>query len=321
MSSHTQQWNGNSYSLNTGANGLERLDIVVRLAEEFGIKLILTFTNNWNDFGGEQSRINGELTAGMDMYLQQITGDSTYHSDFYVNPSVIQSYEAYVNSVVQRYKNSAAIFAWELANEPRSGGYPSTARPGFTADDLTKWVADRAAFVKSIDPNHMVAVGDEGYFNWKNSTDYIYDGDSGGDFEGTLRLPNIDFGTFHLYPEPWGKTFDWGNEYIQQHANAMNEIGKPVILEEFNTEHYADQKTILPQWIDKAIAAGLPGIMPWHLGAEGLDTSVSLNENSVGVLTDPCRDPASGPAPAPTAWTFTRTRPTCGPCSRSSATR
>ena len=37
-----------SVSVNTGPNGLQRLDSVVKIAEEEGIFLILSLTNNWN---------------------------------------------------------------------------------------------------------------------------------------------------------------------------------------------------------------------------------------------------------------------------------
>lgn len=43
-----------------------------------------------------------------------------------------------------------------------------------------------------------LASSDEGYYNWPSiSTDYIYDGGSGLDFEANLKLTDIDFGTFH----------------------------------------------------------------------------------------------------------------------------
>jgi mannan endo-1,4-beta-mannosidase len=43
------------------------------------------------------------------------------------------------------------------------------------------------------------------------------------DFEANLKLSNIDFGTFHLYPEAWGETpaEEWGLGYIQAHINSM----------------------------------------------------------------------------------------------------
>ncbi|KAK6429303.1 hypothetical protein LTR95_014549, partial [Oleoguttula sp. CCFEE 5521] len=39
-------------SINTGANGLQRLDYVVASAQAHGIKLIVNFVNNWTDYGG-----------------------------------------------------------------------------------------------------------------------------------------------------------------------------------------------------------------------------------------------------------------------------
>lgn len=55
--------------------------------------------------------------------------------------------------------------------------------------------------------NAVVAdiISDEGYYAWSGSTDYIYDGDSGMDFDNNLLISNIDFGTFHLYRESLGQ--------------------------------------------------------------------------------------------------------------------
>lgn len=39
---------------NDGPNGLQRLDRTIFLASRYGIKLILTLTNNWKDFGGKE---------------------------------------------------------------------------------------------------------------------------------------------------------------------------------------------------------------------------------------------------------------------------
>ena len=64
---------------------------------------------------------------------------------------------------------------------------------------------------------------DEGYYNWKNSTDNIYDGGSGEAFEADLLIETIDFGTFHLCPQQWAEmpVDQWGLDYIQQHINSQ----------------------------------------------------------------------------------------------------
>lgn len=41
----------NPVAINTGANGLQRLDATVRAAEKYGIKLIIPFVNWFNEVG------------------------------------------------------------------------------------------------------------------------------------------------------------------------------------------------------------------------------------------------------------------------------
>jgi endo-1,4-beta-mannosidase len=53
-------------------------------------------------------------------YIQQIAGSSAKHDAFYNNAQIVTAYKKYINFFVNRYKNSPAIFAWELMNEPRT---------------------------------------------------------------------------------------------------------------------------------------------------------------------------------------------------------
>ena len=74
-----------------------------------------------------------------------------------------------------------------------------------------------SAFIKSIDSNHLVAVGDEGFFNQPTNPSYPYQyvpsvlvtrlrltlhyrGSEGVDFDANLAVSTIDFGTFHVSP-------------------------------------------------------------------------------------------------------------------------
>lgn len=47
--------------------------------------------------------------------------------------------------------------AWELMNEPRCSG-------DFSGSKLQHWIDRTAEFLKSVDPNHLVTVGTEGFF-------------------------------------------------------------------------------------------------------------------------------------------------------------
>lgn len=93
--------------------------------------------------------------------------------------------------------------------------------------------------IKSIDSNHMVSVGDEGFFN--RGGDWTYNGGegkiycyyctvcssnlSGGDFDAFIAAPNIDYGTFHIYIQDWGKDDTWGQQWIADHIASTNSAG------------------------------------------------------------------------------------------------
>lgn len=98
------------------------------------------------------------------------------------------------------------IKAWELANEPRCGGSSTTASSTCTVSTITTWASTMSAYIKSIDSNHLVALGDEGFFNDPGNAIYVYQGSLGIDFVANLAISTLDFGTFHLYPDSWGES-------------------------------------------------------------------------------------------------------------------
>jgi mannan endo-1,4-beta-mannosidase len=138
--------------------------------------------------------------------------------------------------MVTRYRNSPAIMAWELGNEPRCGadGVRNLPRSpaGCTPDLLTSWIDEMSTYIKRLDRNHLVTWGGEGGFNYE-SDDWAYNGSDGGDFEEELRLRNVDFGVFHSYPDWWSKTVQWTDQWIRDHARVARKVGKPVVHEEY----------------------------------------------------------------------------------------
>src|SRR3569833_213007 len=166
--------------INTGADGLQRRDYVVSSAEKHGIKLIINFVNNWSDYGG------------MPAYVTAFGGTK---EGWYTNSKAQSQYRAYIKAVVSRYTNSSALFAWELANEPRC--------KGCSTDVIFNWATDVSKYIKSLDPNHMVTLGDEGFGlpGGDSSTSYPYGTSEGVDFVKNLGIATLDFGTFHMYPQ------------------------------------------------------------------------------------------------------------------------
>ncbi|KAJ5425363.1 Glycoside hydrolase superfamily [Penicillium sp. CMV-2018d] len=252
---HHDQSTGTT-TINTGANGLQRLDYVVSAAEKYGIKLIIPFVNNWNDYGG------------MNAYINAYGGSKV---DWFTNTKIQGVYQAYIKAVVSRYKDSPAIFAWELANEARC--------QGCSTDVIYNWVKTTAAYIKSLDANHMVTTGEEGMgLTIGSDNSYPYTTYEGNDFAKTLSIPDIDFGTFHLYVADWGiSNNSWGNGWIESHAAACKAAGKPCLFEEYGIKdnHCSDSL----QWQDTCLATtGMAGDMFWQYGQQ-LSTGPSPNDH------------------------------------------
>ncbi|KAF7916876.1 hypothetical protein BELL_0168g00240 [Botrytis elliptica] len=231
---------GQSPVINTGANGLQRLDYVVQSAQAHGISLIINFVNNWNDYGGMQAY-------------------ATYYgislTDWYTNAAAQAQYKAYIAAVVARYKTNTAVFAWELANEPRCTGCATSV--------ITNWATSISQYIKSLDPNHMVTVGDEGFgLTVANDTSYPFTAGPGTWFTDLLAIPTIDFATIHLYPGSWGEVDSWGSSWISSHANVTAAAGKPLVLEEYGSPTHLNE---LP-WQGTVLDTATAGSMYWQYG-------------------------------------------------------
>ncbi len=189
--------------VNYGDDGLQRLDYVVSQAEKLGLKLVIPFVNNWPDYGG--------FALYASIYGAQ--------PNFYENKKSQEVYRDYIKVIVSRYRNSSAIFAWQLCNEPRCSACNTSV--------IYKWATDTSKYIKSLDPNHMVSLGDEGWFALSSgysdedgTSSHAYSGGNGVDFVANLNISTLDYHTFHLYPSWWNYPFSWGNHWIRQHADA-----------------------------------------------------------------------------------------------------
>ncbi|EQB50640.1 hypothetical protein CGLO_09896 [Colletotrichum gloeosporioides Cg-14] len=228
--------------INTGANGLQRLDAVVSAAERKGVKLIINFVNFWDDYGG------------FNAYVKAFGGSK---ESWYTNAAAQAQYQAYVRAVVNRYKSSSAIFAWELANEPRC--------KACSTDVIYKWAESTSKFVKSLDSNHMVTLGDEG-MGLPGDGSYPYQYGEGTDFVKNLGIKTLDFGTFHMYPDHWGVDLKtWSPGWIKSHGEACAKAGKPCLFEEYGS--LSDHCNIEKAWQQVSrTASGLGADLFWQWG-------------------------------------------------------
>lgn len=241
--------------INEGKDGLQKLDYALYQAEKHGIKLLITFTNYWDAFGGMGQYIKWAQELG-------ITG--LKKDDFYTNETLKGWYKDYVNGLLnhtnpytgRKLKDEPSVFAWELANEPRCNTDAQC-----KDNILYNWAKEMSEYVKSVDPNHMVSLGDEGfynkpygYYNEYTTSNYAFYGAEGVDFEKLMTIDTLDFGTPHLYLDQWGmKHTGTGQDdllWFKIHGETCAELGKPVILEEFGLTNRTIRDSEYEQWFE-----------------------------------------------------------------------
>lgn len=240
-------------------DNLKTLDSLVFEASKRSIKLILVLTNNWAEFGG------------INAYLKAYNG--VYHDDFFSSATIKAAFKNWMSYLANRqnayskllYKNDPAIFAWELINEIRcrnSGSYPVSSKCNIAL--TTSWVSEMGSYLKSIDSNHMVGVGDEGLLN-NGGSSWPYRGTEGVDSAKFLALSCIDFGTAHLYPDNWGfsAAATFGVQWIADHASLAVSNKKPMILEEYGIQSQSQRVNIYNQWHNAVLSNNLAGSMIW----------------------------------------------------------
>jgi mannan endo-1,4-beta-mannosidase len=212
---------------NDGDDGLRRLDYVLAAAAKNDIKVIVVLLNNWRAFGG------------IDQYLTWYGRDK--HHEFFTAPELRQAYRDWVKHIVTRtntvsgipYRDDPSIFGWELANEPRcKGGGSFDSDHGWTKHTITNWANEMSSYIKSLDANHLVSVGDEGFLD-EQGDHWAYRANDGVDHAALTALPNVDFGTFHLYADDWQTPSGFGERWIVDHVRIARQLGKPTVLEEY----------------------------------------------------------------------------------------
>ena len=202
-------------------------DYIMKSAKEHGIKVIITLENYWEAYGGIDKKLSWAGASG---------GNHKSRAQYFTNEKCKQWYKDYVKHFAERtnyftgekYKDDPTIFAWDLMNEPRY----QDAGENETGETLRAWIDEMGAYVKSVDPNHMVCAGLEGH-----GTEYNFGGDEGNPFVYIQQSPYLDFCSAHPYPDEY-----WANLTPEENAetvahwidDAHNKVGKPFVVGEFN---------------------------------------------------------------------------------------
>jgi mannan endo-1,4-beta-mannosidase len=281
--------------------GLVGLDTAIAEAKKRGIRVILTLTNYWADYGGlpQYAKWAGAASA----------------QDFYTNTTMQGYFKAYATMLSQRtntvtkvaYKDEPAILAWEIANELRCPSCTDSSPVTAAIDSLSK-------FLKSIFPNHLIADGGEGMddtpSNWGtlSNTYPIRGGEAGGgertSYTNMVKLTALDMASYHYYPVGWGMAATPASTvasdaqvWIEGHAKLATDAGKVAYWGEFGFKPNsgitdAERAPVYDDWLttffggtDHGALALFWQLMPQnHAADDGYACILGRDTNTVAVF-------------------------------------
>ncbi|CAI5521818.1 unnamed protein product [Closterium sp. Naga37s-1] len=223
-------------------NTFKALDYVLFTAKRFGVRLHMVLNGNWDDYGGKNQYIKWSAAAG-----GTPPADDTA---FFVDPLCRTFYKNFIKAVIMRrntltgqlYRDDPTIFGWELMNEPRVYADPS-------GDVLQAWITDMASYLKSLDPNHLLSIGSEGFYGPStperakalNAEWYMMN--VGTDFVRNNKVPGIDIASVHAYANyrysvsAWSDKLAYFKNFVKGHLeDGDGVLNMPVLIGEFGPE-------------------------------------------------------------------------------------
>lgn len=227
------------------ADLLKGLDVLLAEMGKRDMKAVIYLNNFWDWSGGMPAYLNW---TGNGSWFQQ--GDPAhpwpeypdYSGRFYGDAKANALFRHYIKAVVGRtstvtgkpYRDDPAIMAWQLANEPRPGGTEA-----FGVKNLPtyyRWIDETAAYIKTVDPHHLVSTGSEGAMGCLERESCVVE---------AHKPASIDYMTLHVWPNNWSwiefknqpATYEAGEarcrEYVTRHIALAKGLNKPLVIEEF----------------------------------------------------------------------------------------
>lgn len=239
------------------------LDQVIAEAARNDLRVQLCLVNWWRDTGGVTQYLRWAGIEGADDDKQPFGINEEKAMQFYTNQTARALYRQHVEKIAKRrntvtgvlYRDDRTIFGYELINE----GKCLTGR----WEERRVWIAEMSAYLKSLDPNHMIAPGVWGYRTAAERREWLRD----------HALPNIDYCDVHNYPrDDHDSLVDSPQalgEFIANRVAAAAAVNKPLVFGEFGMSldgfNGASQLDWYRAYFDYTGRDGAGGTMFWTL--------------------------------------------------------
>lgn len=254
---------------------LRHLDFIIARGKLQKIRFILPFINYWDELGGicQYNTWAGaeKPSQNMEFFLNNQKTQKWFKDYIYMLLNRVNTYTGVA------YKDEPAIFSWQIINEGRNKGQDPKI--------LRDWYREMAQYIKSIDTNHLVGTGEEGfdegvpseYSKHKYSNTYALRAKEGTSYVLNTAIPEIDYGNAHWYPTEFGFGYEVNEDFLMAQEAWLNDhqeiaVGfeKPFVLGEYGFPGWGDDRvvTMYTSLWRTAEEINLDGSLFWQLTAD-----------------------------------------------------
>ena len=220
---------------------LAGLDFLMMELGKRGMTAVLYFNNAWEWSGGYTQYV--AWANNTPVLVPRVDGWFSYNAfagEFVRNERAKELFFNHLRYIITRtnrytgikYIEDPAIFSWQICNEPRA----FSSKEQDNKEAFAEWIAASAKLIRSLDPNHMISTGSEGFYGceWDMAL-----------CERIHALDEISYINCHVWPYNWkwmrgdnmvadlDRSCANTKEYIDMHIGLGRSINKPVVVEEF----------------------------------------------------------------------------------------
>ncbi len=220
---------------------LAGLDFLMMELGKRGMTAVLYFNNAWEWSGGYTQYV--AWANNTPVLVPRVDGWFSYNAfagEFVRNERAKELFFNHLRYIITRtnrytgikYIEDPAIFSWQICNEPRA----FSSKEQDNKEAFAEWIAASAKLIRSLDPNHMISTGSEGFYGceWDMAL-----------CERIHALDEISYINCHVWPYNWkwmrgdnmvadlDRSCANTKEYIDMHIGLGHSINKPVVVEEF----------------------------------------------------------------------------------------
>ena len=210
-------------------------DMLLALCKEYDVRILVPII-------ASQSF---EIVRGVDEFAA-LSG-KTEVGAFWTDKKVKEDFKHFLRYLMNRkntitgvvYKNDPAILAWQFGNEFDSYYNDRKLPPEIWKPIITNWQLEMAAYIKTINPNHLLV-------------------EAGGDRQTMIDSPLIDIMSSHLY-EYWNRLFGGPTELapIAKEERERTRGKKVLLIDEFGLATLENQRALIKTIREEGISGGL----------------------------------------------------------------